>query len=147
MRCLFFYGSQMLLDGISRSIRASGHKLLTCVPLPCVFLNHLCNKETFLENHLHIHLGYDSTTVILHLGKHVQEIQTIPFGWNFIDQKIESYFSPLERESLLMTDDFSRLTDIPEWSEYQTFLTANLRVLFERFDLQWSFTDFSVSSQ
>lgn len=147
MRCLFFYGSQVLLDGISRSIRASGHKLLTCVPLPCVFLNHLCNKETFLENHLHIHLGYDSTTVILHLGKHVQEIQTLPFGWQSIDQKIAPYFSPLERESLLMGDDFHQLSDIPEWSQYQAFLTANLRVLFERFDLQWSFTEFSVSSQ
>ncbi|MBP6921125.1 hypothetical protein KBB89_01075 [Candidatus Gracilibacteria bacterium] len=147
MRCLFFYGSQALLDGISRSILSSGHKLLTCVPLPCVFLNHLCNKETFLDNHLHIHLGYDSTTAILHLGKHVQEIQTIPFGWEFIDQKMESYFSPLERESLLMGTDFSRLADIPEWSHYKSFLTANLMVLFERFDLQWSFTEYSVSSQ
>lgn len=115
MRCLFFYGGKTLLDGISRSIRSSGHTLLTCVPLPCVFLNHLCNRETFLENHLHIHLGYDSTTVILHLGKHVQEIQTIPFGWQFIDEKIESYFSPLERESLLMGNDFSQLKNMDEW--------------------------------
>lgn len=102
MRCLFFYGSKVLVDGIARSIRASGHSLLTCVPLPCVFLNHLCNKDTFLENHLHIHLGYDSTTVTLHLGKHVQEIQTLPFGWQFIEEKLSPYFSPLEKESLLM---------------------------------------------
>lgn len=107
MRCLFFYGSKSLLDGIARSIRGAGHTLLTCVPLPCVFLNHLCNKETFLDNHLHIHLGYDSTTVILHLGKHVQEIQTLPFGWEFIEKKMMKYFSPLERESLLMGNDHS----------------------------------------
>lgn len=137
----------MLLDGIARSISSSGHKLLTCVPLPCVFLNHLCNKNTFLENHLHIHLGYDSLTVILHLGKHVQEIQSLPFGWEFIDDKISSYFSPLERESILMGGDFSQLKNIFEWQEYKNFLAANLRILFERFDLQWSFTEFSVSSQ
>lgn len=147
MRCLFFYGSKALLDGIARSIRVSGHTLLTCVPLSCVFLNHLCNKETFLENHLHIHLWYDSTTVILHLGKHVQEIQTLPFGWQFIEEKLTPYFSPLERESLLMGQDFSQFENLPEWSEYREFLAANLRVLFERFDLQWSFTDYTVSSQ
>lgn len=147
MRCLFFYGSKTLLDGIARSIRASGHTLLTCVPLPCVFLNHLCNKNTFLENHLHIHLGYDSTTVILHLGKHVQEIQTLPFGWQFMDKKMTASYSPLERESLLMSDDFLELEWMPEWQHYQDFLAANLRVLFERFDLQWSFTEFTVSSQ
>jgi hypothetical protein len=124
MRCLFFYGSKSLLDGISRSIRASGHTLLTCVPLPCVFLNHICNKNTFLENHIHIHLGYDSTTVILHLWKHVQEIQT-----------------------LLMGDEYTVFDKIPEWHEYRDFLAANLRVLFERFDLQWSFTEYSLSSQ
>lgn len=107
MRCLFFYGSKSLLDGIARSIRVSGHTLLACVPLPCVFLNHLCNKDTFLENHLHIHLGYDSTTVILHLGKHVQEIQTLPFGWQSIDEKMMKYFSPLERESLLTGNDYT----------------------------------------
>jgi hypothetical protein len=110
-------------------------------------LNHLCNKNTFLENHLHIHLGYDSLSVILHLGKHVQEIQTLPFGWKIIDEKISSYFSPLERESLLMGSDFSALENIPEWLEYRDFLAANLRILFERFDLQWSFSEFSVSSQ
>ena len=147
MRCLFFYGSTSLLDGIARSMRASGYSLLACVPLPCVFLNHLCNKDTFLENHLHIHLGYDSTTVILHLGKHVQEIQTLPFGWQYIDEKLIPYFSPLERESLLMWNNQSAFEKIPEWAQYQDFLVANLRVLFERFDLQWSFTQYSLSSQ
>ncbi len=147
MRCLFFYGSSTLLNGIARSIRATGHTLLACVPLPCVFLNHLCNKNTFLENHLHIHLGYDSTTVILHLGKHVQEIQTLPFGWKTIDEELASYFSPLERESLLMGNDFAPFHWIPEWLYYQEFLASSLRVLFERFDLQWSFTEYSLSSQ
>lgn len=79
LRCLFFYGNRGLVDGISRSISACGFSLLTCVPLSCVFLNHLCNRDSFLDNHLHIHLGYDSTTVILHLGKHIQEIRTLPF--------------------------------------------------------------------
>lgn len=147
MRCLFFYGSKSLLEGISRSIRSAGHTLLTCVPLPCVFLNHLCNRETFLENHLHLHLWYDSTTVILHLGKHVQEIQTLPFGWQFLEKKIDSHYSPLERESLLMGDNYTELRNNPEWTHYQTFLAASLRVLFERFDFQWSFTQYSASSQ
>lgn len=147
MRCLFFYWSRMLLDWITRSIRSSGRKLIAYVPLPCVFLNHLCNKNTFLDNHLHIHLGYDSTTVILHLGKYVQEIQTLPFGWQFIDEQLASYFSPLERESILMGNDFSQLQWIPEWDRYHSFLGANLYALFERFDLQWSFSEFSVSSQ
>lgn len=132
MRCLFFYGSKSLIDGISRSLLASDFKLIACVPLPFVFLNHLCNQKTLLENHLHIHLGYDSTTVLLHLGKQIQEIQTLPFGWQVIDQKLTEYFSPLERESLLMKNDAS-LKAMPEWSEYQLFLTASLRSLFERF--------------
>ena len=85
--------------------------------------------------------------MILHLGKHVQEIQTLPFGWQFIDEKLSEYFSPLERESLLMGQDFSQFQGISEWSQYEQFLAANLRVLFERFDLQWSFTEYTVSSQ
>lgn len=116
------------------------------MPLPFVFLNHLCNHKTLLENHLHIHLGYDSTTVLLHLGKQVQEIQTLPFGWQVIDEKLAQYFSPLERESLLMKND-PKLQNMPEWSEYQAFLTASLRALFERFGLQWSFHDYTFSSQ
>jgi hypothetical protein len=147
MRCLFFYGSASLLDGISKSIRLSWHKLLTCVPLPCVFLNSICNKDTFLENHLHIHLGYDSLTVILHLWKHVQEIQTLPFWWQYVDEKMIPFFSPLERESLLMWNDFTLFEKIPEWSQYRDFLAANLRALFERFGLQWSFTEYTLSSQ
>jgi hypothetical protein len=55
MRCLFFYGSNMLLSAMKKSIRDSGYELLTCVPLPFVFLNTICNGKTFLENHLHIH--------------------------------------------------------------------------------------------
>ncbi len=117
------------------------------MPLPCVFLNHLCNQQTLLDNHLHIHLGYDSTTVLLHLGKHVQEIQTLPFGWKVIDDKLSAFLSPLERESVLIKNDITVLENIPEWHEYQKFLTASLRVLFERFGLQWSFGHYSFSSQ
>lgn len=147
MRCLFFYGSKILLDGIARSLSASDFRLIACVPLPFVFLNHICNQETLLENHLHIHLGYDSTTVLLHLGKHVQEIQTLPFWWKVIDEKLMNHFSPLERESLLTKSNFSALAEIPEWSEYQAFLSASLRVLFERFNLQWTFNHYTFSSQ
>ncbi len=147
MRCLFFYGSKSLLEGISRSIHSAGYKLLTCVPLPFVFLNHICNQNTLLDNHLHIHLGYDSTTVLLHLGKHIQEIQTLPFGWQVIDEKLSDIFSPLERESLLLGNDISRLKNLPVWSWYQEFLGASLRILFERFGLQWSFSDYTLSSQ
>ena len=147
MRCLFFYGSKSLIDGISRSLAASDFKLIACVPLPFVFLNHLCNQKTLLDNHLHIHLGYDSTTVLLHLGKHIQEIQTLPFGWKILDEKLSQRFSPLERESLLMSNDSSTLKNLPEWAEYQSFFSASLRVLFERFGLQWSFNDYTFSSQ
>lgn len=147
MRSLFFYGSKSLLDGISRCLWSAHFKLIACVPLPCVFLNHLCNQQTLLDNHLHIHLGYDSTTVLLHLGKHVQEIQTLPFGWKVIDDKLSAFLSPLERESVLIKNDITVLENIPEWHEYQKFLTASLRVLFERFGLQWSFGHYSFSSQ
>jgi hypothetical protein len=147
LRCLFFYWSKYLLDGITRSLAASDFRLLTCVPLPFVFLNHLCNQETLLDNHLHIHLGYDSTTVILHLGKHVQEIQSIPFGWKIIDEKLVEHFSPLERESMFMKNDFSRLKWLTVWMEYQKFLAVSLRILFERFGLQWTFNQYTFSWQ
>ena len=39
------------------------------------------------------------------------------------------------------------LKKMSEWSEYQSFLTASLRALFERFGLQWSFHDYTFSSQ
>lgn len=146
MRCLFFYWSKYIIDGISRSLAASDFHLLACVPLPFVFLNHLCNQDTLLDNHLHIHLWYDSTTVLLHLWKHVQEIQSIPFGWKIIDEKISEHYSPLERESFLMKNDFSRIKDMSEWIEYQKFLTASLRILFERFWLQWTFKNYTYSS-
>ena len=147
LRCLFFYGSKSLIDAITRSLAASDFRLIACVPLPFVFLNHLCNQNTLLQNHLHIHLGYDSTTVLLLLGKHVQEIQSIPFVWKNIDEKLVEYFSPLERESILMKNDFSRLKWLPEWIEYQKFMTASLRILFERFGLQWTFNDYTFSGQ
>jgi len=146
MRCLFFYGEQTLLDGISRSIRSAGYNLLTCVPLPLLFLNHICNQKTFLKNHLHIHLWYDATTVVLHLGKHIQEIQIIPFGWQLLDDALSLHFSPLERESFLMGSEYHIIAQRPEVIQYTSFLSASLRVLFERFWLQWSFTDYSVSS-
>ncbi len=147
MKCLFFYGNKSILDGISRSIHSAGYKLLTCVPLPFVFLNHICNQNTLLDNHLHIHLGYDSTTVLLHLGKHVQEIQTLPFWWQIIDEKLSDLFSPLERESLLLWNDIEKLKNLPAWSWYQEFLSSSLRILFERFGLQWSFHEYTFSSQ
>lgn len=46
-----------------------------------------------------------------------------------------------------MGNDFTVFQEIPEWLQYQEFLAASLRVLFERFDLQWSFTEYSLSSQ
>lgn len=146
MRCLFFYWEQTLLEGISRSIRSAGYNLLTCVPLPLIFLNNLCNQKTFLENHLHIHLWYDTTTVVLHLWKHVQEIQIIPFWWQLLDEALTPFFSPLERESLLVGEEFHTIENKPEVIHYRDFLSASLRVLFERFWLQWSFTEYSISS-
>jgi hypothetical protein len=64
-----------------------------------------------------------------------------------IDEKLMNHFSPLERESLLTKNNFSTLAQIPEWSEYQAFLSASLRVLFERFSLQWTFNHYTFSSQ
>lgn len=87
----------------------TGRTLITCVPLPLVFLNNICNKKTLLDNHLHVHLGYDATTVVLHLGKHVQEIQSLPFGWKLLDDDLQGLFSPLERESFLMGGDISKI--------------------------------------
>ncbi len=145
MRSLFFYGNKHLLSGLSRSIRSAGFRLISCIPLSSVFLNHLCNKDTFLENHLHIHLWYDATTVVLHLWKHVQEICVIPFWWNFIDQKLTPYFSPLERESLLTGSNYEKLEQIQEWQEYRLFLVSSLRVAFESIGLQWSFSEYTIS--
>lgn len=62
-------------------------------------------------------------------------------------EKLTPYFSPLERESHLMNDDYAELSELPESMQYQDFLEASLRVLFEKFDLQWSFSDVSVSGQ
>ncbi len=146
LRCLFFYGSRQILDSLARSISATWKKLISTIPLPCIFLNHLCNKDTFLENHLHIHLGYQSTHVLLHLGKKIQEIQTMPFWWKVLDEKLGDIFSPLERESHILSNP-SMLYDLPEWKWYQEFLTASLLSLFERFGFQWSFQEYSVSSQ
>lgn len=145
MRCLFFYGNKPLLDGLDRSIRALGYTLLTCIPISCVFLNHICNRGTFLENHLHVHFWYDSTTVILHLGKHVQEIQTLPFWWEIIDSALSPYFSSLEREHVLSRDDTSSLTQFAEYHQYREFIVANLLAMFEKFGLHWSFNEYTVS--
>jgi hypothetical protein len=56
------------------------------------------------------------------------------------------FFSPLERESLLVGDEFHTIEQRPEVIHYRDFLAASLRVLFERFWLQWSFAEYSVSS-
>lgn len=77
--CLFFYGNKFLVDGMKRSIELCGCTFLTCVPLSMVFLNHLCTQKTFQDNHLHLHIGYDTTSALLHIGKKVHEIQSIPF--------------------------------------------------------------------
>ena len=147
IRCLFFYCNASLIDGISRSIHAAGYDLLTCVPLPMIFLNHLCNQKTFLDNHLHIHLWYETTSVILHLGKFVQEVQSIPFGWQVLDSRLAEQFSPLERESLLMGSNIDTLKSLPEFDFYRDFLSASVIALFEKFGLQWSFHEITVSSQ
>lgn len=83
--------------------------------------------------------------MVLHLGKHVQEIQTIPFGWKMLDDSLKPHYSPLERESFLMGGNIATILTLSEVVEYEEFLIASLRVLFERFGLQWSFTDYSIS--
>jgi hypothetical protein len=145
--CLFFYGNKFLIDGIRRSIELCGCTLLTCVPLPVVFLNHLCTQKTFQENHLHLHIGYDTTSALLHIGKKVHEIQSIPFGWRVLDEYLTPYLSPLERESILMRDDDAELKKYEEYNQYSQLLEASLQVLFERFGLHWSFSHMSLSSQ
>ncbi len=145
--CLFFYTNKFLIDGIQRSIEFSNCKLLTCVPLPVVFLNHLCTQKTFQENHLHLHIWYDTTSALLHIGKKVHEIQSIPFGWKTLDEYLTPYLSPLERESLLARDESSTLETYPEYEQYARLLEASLQVLFERFGLHWSFTHISLSTQ
>ncbi len=131
--CLFFYGNKFLIDGIRRSIELCGCTLLTCVPLSVVFLNHLCTQKTFQENHLHLHVGYDTTSALLHIGKKVHEIQSIPFGWKTLDEYLTPYLSPLERESLLMKDDDGELQKYSEYAQYSHLLESSLQVLFERF--------------
>jgi len=145
--CLFFYGNKYLIDGIRRSIELSGCTLLTCVPLSVVFLNHLCTQKTFNENHLHLHIGYDTTSALLHIGKKVHEIQSIPFGWRILDEYLTPYLSPLERESLLMNDDEIALQKYEEYNRYDMMMESSLQVLFERFGLHWSFSHVSLSSQ
>lgn len=147
MRCLFFFWSHSLLEGLSRSIQLCGCKLISCIPISCVFLNNICNCHTLLWNHLHIHYGYDSIDVILHLGKHVQEIQSLPIWWRYISDQLSQYLSPLEREALLMWFESSQLEKYAEWWNYRDFLTISIRAIFERFDLQWSFSEISLSSQ
>jgi len=98
-----------------------------------VFLNHLCTQKTFQENHLHLHIGYDTTSALLHIGKKVHEIQSIPFGWRVLDEYLAPYLSPLERESLLMKDDDAALQKYGEYAQYSHLLEASLQVLFERF--------------
>jgi len=131
--CLFFYGNKFLIDGIRRSIELAGCTLLTCVPLSVVFLNNLCNQKTFHESHLHIHLGYEATSVMLHIGKQVHEVQSIPFGWKVLDDYLALHLSPLERESLLMKDEYKTLETYKEYQAYTKMFQASLQVLFERF--------------
>jgi len=145
--CLFFYGNKFLIDGIRRSIELAGCTLLTCVPLSVVFLNNLCNQKTFHESHLHIHLGYEATSVMLHIGKQVHEVQSIPFGWKVLDDYLALHLSPLERESLLMKDEYKTLETYKEYQAYTKMFQASLQVLFERFWLQWNFSHVSFSSQ
>lgn len=70
---------------------------------------------------------------MLHLGKHIQEIQIIPFGWQLLDDALSLHFSPLERESFLMGSEYHIIAQRPEVIQYTSFLSASLRVLFERF--------------
>lgn len=146
LRCLFFYSNRFLIDQIKNTLHRSWYKLLTCAPLPIVFLNHICNQLTFHENHLHIHFGYDTTSVILHLGKKIQEIQSVPIGWKQLYDALAEKLSPLERENLL-TQDSEKLFEYDEYSEYQKLSSDILQVIFERFHLQWTFSHVSVSTQ
>ena len=57
----------------------------------------------------------------------------IPFGWQLLDDALSPYFSPLERESLLIGEKFHTVEQRPEVIHYREFLSASLRVLFERF--------------
>lgn len=145
--CLFFYTNSDLIDGIRRSIELCGCRLLTCVPLPVVFLNHLCTQKTFQDNHLHIHIWYDTTSALLHIGKKIHEIQSIPFGWKILDEFLAPHLSPLERESLFIKENQAELKKYNEYARYVQLLETSLLILFERFDLQWSFSHISLSGQ
>jgi hypothetical protein len=46
-----------------------------------------------------------------------------------------------------MWNNFSRIKDMPVWHEYQKFLMSSLRVIFERFELQWTFNHYTFSGQ
>lgn len=84
---------------------------------------------------------------MLHIGKQVHEVQSIPFGWKVLDEYLALHLSPLERESLLMKDDYKTLETYEEYGVYIRMLQASLQVLFERFGLQWNFSRVSFSSQ
>jgi hypothetical protein len=146
LRCLFLYGSHTFQQGLKKALYGAGFELLTIIPMPCVFLNTLSNSHTFFENHLHIHLGYDTTSVVLHLGKRITEVQMIPLGWRELDTFLESEFSPLERESLLLTDRVQAIQGTQIYARYKKIVSKTLLILFERFGLQWSFSDVSLSS-
>jgi hypothetical protein len=74
------------------------------------------------------------------------EMQTLPFGWKVLEDIMLKHFSPLECESYLLKEDFSRCREIEEWSFYKDFLAQSFRILFDRFGLHWSFSEYSISS-
>lgn len=57
----------------------------------------------------------------------------MPFGWQLLDDALALHFSPLERESFLMGSEYHIIAQRPEVIQYTSFLSASLRVLFERF--------------